>query len=74
MRVSVDVYTRDVDAALKAFKHALEDGATNLRLNSSENYETKKFEYLNLTFDSEHTASILKALDDGPFTLDYDSM
>ena len=74
MRVSVDVYTKDVDAALKAFKHALEDGAANLKLLSSEDYETQKFEYLNLVFETDHNASILTALDNGPFEPDYTSI
>jgi hypothetical protein len=43
MKVSVDVYTKDVDAALVAFKAAIESGATDVRLNSSEDYDTRAF-------------------------------
>lgn len=74
MRVSCDVYTKDVDAALAAYKTAIKQGATDVRLNSSENYDTKEFEYLNLMFDCENTASIFKELDDRPFDKDSDNL
>ena len=54
MKVSVDVYTKDIEAGLSAFKSALEAGATDVSLRSYEEYETKKFENLNLTFDADH--------------------
>jgi len=74
MKVSVDVYTKDVDAALEAFKLAIEEGATDVRLNSSEDYNTKIFEYLNLMFDADHTSSAISHLDDGPFVKDTDDL
>ena len=74
MKVSVDVYTKDVDAALKAFKLAIEEGATNVRLNSSEDYHTEEFEYLNLMFDADHSSSAISNLDDGPFVKDTDDL
>lgn len=74
MKVSVDVYTKDVDAALKAFKLALEGGATNVRLHSSEDYNTKSLEYLNLMFDADHTSSAISHLDDGPFAANTDDL
>jgi hypothetical protein len=70
MIVSVDVYTKDVDAALAAFKLAVDSGASNVRLNSSEDYETKKFEYLNLMFEADHTSVAISNLDGGPFVRD----
>jgi hypothetical protein len=67
MIVSVDVYTKDVDAALAAFKLAINSGATAVHLSSSEDYETKKFEYLNLMFEVDHTSVAISNLDGGPF-------
>ena len=49
MIVSVDVYTKDIEAGLSAFKSALEAGATDVNLRSYEDYETKEFENLNLS-------------------------
>ena len=74
MKVRVDVYTKNVDAALSAFKTAIEDGATNVGLDSSENYETNKFEYLNLSFMAEHTSESISELDNGLFSPDRDEM
>ena len=74
MKVSVDVYTKDVEAALLAFKIALENKATDVRLNSSENYESKEFEYLNLMFEADHTSEAISNLDDGKFKKDSDDL
>lgn len=71
MKVSVDVYSKDVDAATAAFKLAIEEGATDVRLNSSEDYDTKQFEYVNLMFEVEHDSVAISSLDDGPFAKDY---
>ena len=72
MRVNVDVYTQDIDAALEAFRCAIMEGATDVRLNTGEDWETKEFEYCNLMFEIDHTAAILTDLDDGPFVKDRD--
>jgi len=74
MKVSVDVYTKDVEASLAAFKQAVESGATDVRLNSSEDWETKEFEYLNLSFEAEHTSEAIATLDDGPFVKDSNDL
>ena len=74
MKVSVDVYSVDVEASLAAFKSALEDGATDLRLHSSEDYETQEFVSVNLMFEIDHTAPVLSQLDDGPFSKDEDQL
>ena len=74
MKVSVDVYTKDLDAALAAFKLALESGATDIRLNSSEDYSTKEFEYLNFMFEADHTSVAISALDNGPFSKNTDDL
>ncbi len=74
MRVNVDVYSKDIDAALAAFKKALEEGATGATLNSSEDYDTKEFEYLNLTFEAEHDSECIAHLDAGPFSKEYDQL
>lgn len=72
MKVSSDVYTKDLDAALEAYKLAIESGATDIQLNSYENHITNEFEYLNLTFKAEHTSPVISYLDDGPFVKDTD--
>ena len=74
MKVSIDVYTKDLDAALQAFKLAIENGAINVRLQSNEDYRTKEFENLNLMFDAEHSSSAISYLDDGPFVRDTDEL
>lgn len=74
MKVSVDVYTKDIDSALEAYKRALGEGATDVRLNSSEDYETKEFQHLNLMFDADHTLPAMSMLDDGPFAEDDDEL
>ena len=70
MKVSVDVYTTDVDAGMAAFKLALDAGATDVQLRSNEDYDTRKFESLNLMFEADHKSEALNELDDGPFTKD----
>ena len=70
MKVSVDVYTKDVDAGLAAFKLALESGATDAQLRSNDDWETKKFENLNLMFEADNTSEAISSLDNGPFKRD----
>ena len=74
MKVRVDVYTKDVDAALAAYKKALDEGATDVTLRSSEDYETKELEYLNIDFEADHTSEAVAQLDNGPFAKDYDEL
>ena len=74
MKVSVDVYTKDVDAALAAFKQAIETGASDVNLRSNEDYETKEFENLNLMFEAEHSSDAISALDNGPFAKDQNDL
>ena len=70
MKVNVDVYTTDVDAGIAAFKNALDAGATDVQLRSNEDWESKKFESLNLMFEADHKSEALAQLDDGPFSKD----
>tara|TARA_B100001057_G_scaffold437945_1_gene470135 strand:+ start:592 stop:810 length:219 start_codon:yes stop_codon:yes gene_type:complete len=70
MKVSVDVYTTDTEAGLAAFKLALDSGATDVQLRSNEDYETRKFESLNLMFEADNKSEAISSLDDGPFTKD----
>jgi hypothetical protein len=70
MIVSVDVYTKDIDAGLAAFKIALASGATNVRLSSNEDWNSKEFENLNLMFDADHSSEAISQLDSGPFVKD----
>ncbi len=74
MKVSVDVYTKDVDAGLAAFKLALESGATDAQLRSNEDWETKKFENLNLMFEADNTSEAITSLDNGPFVRDVSDL
>lgn len=70
MNVTVDVYTKDVDAAVEAFKKAIESGATNINLRSIEDYETNEFASLNLMFESDHSSEAITMLDNGSFSRD----
>ena len=72
MRVSVDVYTTDIEAGMAAFKLALESGATDVQLRSNEDWDSKKFESLNLMFEADHKSAALAQLDDGPFSRERD--
>ena len=64
------MFTKDVDAGLAAFKLALDNGATDAQLRSNEDWETKKFESLNLMFEADNKSEAINSLDDGPFTKD----
>ena len=70
MKISVDVYTKDIEAGLAAFKNALENGATDAQLRSNEDWDTKEFESLNLMFEADHKSEAITALDEGPFVKD----
>ena len=74
MKVTVDVYTKDVDAGLAAFKLALDSGATDAQLRSNEDWETKKFESLNLMFEADNQSAAITSLDDGPFKRDVSDL
>ena len=74
MKVSINVYTKDVNAALEAFKLAIENGATNIKLYSSEDCDENKLEYLNLMFDANHSSSVISHLDNGNFVEDTDDL
>ena len=70
MRVSVDVYTTDIEAGIAAFKRALDNGATDVQLRSNEDWDSKKFESLNLMFEADNKSEAISNLDDGPFARD----
>jgi hypothetical protein len=55
---------------MAAFKLALESGATDVQLRSNEDWESKKFESLNLMFEADNKSDAISSLDDGPFTKD----
>lgn len=74
MKVSIDVCTKDIDAALEAFKFAIEAGATSVRLISNENFDTRKFEYVNLLFEDDHKSESINRLDRGPFARDVNDL
>ena len=41
-----------------------------MQLRSNEDYDTRKFESLNLMFEADHKSEALAQLDDGPFSKD----
>ena len=67
MKVSVDVYSKDLEACLKAYKHAIESGAEEVCLTSNHDYDTDGFENFQLSFEADHNNAALASLDDGPF-------
>tara|TARA_A100001015_G_scaffold103474_1_gene114864 strand:+ start:4912 stop:5133 length:222 start_codon:yes stop_codon:yes gene_type:complete len=70
MKISVEVYSQDIDASLNAFKDAFNSGAVRVFLRSSHDYDTGKFEYLNLRYDADHNNEALARLEKGPFQED----
>ncbi len=74
MQVSVDVYSKDVDASLAIFKFALESGAIDISLSSGHDWDTKEFEHLNLRFEADHASEVFSQLDQGPFVKDTDQL
>ena len=74
MKVSVDVYTKDLDAAFSAYKKATEDGGLDVRLSSNHDYDTNEVQNFNLMFDIDHAAEVNSFLDDGPFAKDPDDL
>jgi len=74
MKVRVDVYSKDVEASLEAYKNALEEGACDLDLRSDHESDSKIFKHLNLTYDGDHSMKCINDLDSGPFVTDQNDM
>ena len=74
MLVQVDVYSKDVDKSLEAFKNAFTNGARVIRLHTSEDDNTGALEYINLMFEAEHTSEAISFLDSGAFQKDRDKL
>ncbi len=74
MIVRVDVYTKDVDAALSAFKAAFETGASYISLSSSDDRDARVVRNFNLTFEAEHNSKAISDLDNGPFNIDPEKL
>ena len=70
MKVTVEVYSQDVDACFEVFKKALDTGASEIYLGSNHDWDTKEFESLRLTFEADHSNEALASLDDGPFQIE----
>lgn len=68
--LTIDVYTKDVDAACAAFKAAVVAGATNVRISSNEAWGTRTFENINLTFDAAPVSSVASLVKRPPFVRD----
>lgn len=67
MKVKVDVYSKDIESSLHAFKTALENGATDISIYARNNYDTNEFEYINIMLQVDHKSYILELLDSGNF-------
>lgn len=67
MKVLVNVFTKDVDAAVAAYKKAVECGATDVSLQSYEDYDSEEVGHFCLSFNAEHTSEGIADLDHGPF-------
>ena len=74
MKISVDVYTKDIALATEVFTAAVESGATDVRLNSCENWDTKQFQAVNVMFEVDHSSEVLNLLDNGKFAKDQDDL
>lgn len=74
MQVSVEVYTKDLEAALNAFKVAVEEDANDCVLSAVEDWGSKKIECFTLTFAADHRSKAVSQLDDGPFCKDKDDL
>lgn len=72
MKVSICVYTTDLEASLEAYRVAIESGAIDVALSSSHEWESKELEYFNLQFQADHTNTAISHLDHGPFRIDTD--
>ncbi len=72
MKVRIDVYSQDIDAALAVFKKAAESGIDDVTLRSANKYESNEFQHVNLMFDADHKSELLSELDTGPFVTDTD--
>jgi len=74
MQVTVEVYTKDLEAALKAFKVAAEENANECVLRAVEDWGSEKIECFMLTFVADHRSKAVSQLDDGPFCKDKDDL
>jgi len=74
MKVAVDVYTKDVDAATEVFKEAIRLGVADVRINTILDYATDEFKYINIMMEVDHSCRVLDMLDDGPFVKDCDDL
>lgn len=74
MQVRVDVYTKDMDAALDAYQKAIKAGAHDVALNSNHDYESKELEYFNLMYNGDHSMQCISELDEGPFKAEYSDL
>lgn len=70
MKVSVDVYTQDLEAAVSAYAEAIKSGAYDVSLTSNHDWSSKKLECFNLRFEADHSNTAIQGLDSGPFRTD----
>jgi hypothetical protein len=74
MQVTVEAFTKDLEAALKAFKVAAKENASDCVLSAVENWSSKDLECFTLAFAADHRSKAVSQLDDGPFFKDKDDL
>lgn len=74
MIVDINVYTKDLAAATEAFTVAVKHGATDVHLNTSEHYKTKKLEYFQLRFTIDHQSPAISHLENGFFVRESEDL
>lgn len=68
MKVSVCVFSQDIEASVEAFRVAVKNEAKNVCLDCSNHYETGEFEHFSLRFEADHKSEAVAHLDSGAFT------
>jgi hypothetical protein len=74
MKVAVDVYTKNLDAVLDAFKSAYIANAKDMNLRVNEEWNTKTFENFELTFEADHKSSAIEAVNTEDFKANADDL
>lgn len=75
MKISIDVYTKDIDAALDAFRVASASGR-ELCLTSNHDYNDGTFENYNFRVEVDHlqATELLEMLDNGQYSADVNDL
>jgi hypothetical protein len=74
MEVAVDVYTKDLEAVLEAFKSAYIANAKDIALRVNEEWNTKTFENFELSFEADHKSLAIEAVNTKEFKADANDL